>query len=214
MTQLLAINVGELEPVPGAARPSGIYKKTVRGPVALTPDGLTGDHIGSVKYHGGPDQALCLYSAQDYAWWKGELGRPLTPGTFGENLTVSDFGKRPPRIGDIWKIGTATVQLCAPRIPCVTLAKRMGDPGFVKRFAQARRGGAYARVLHTGNLEAGMEIRIQRSADGAPTIDELFDLCLRRPRDPDRLRRALAYPVASLLRADLRKWLEKSEVKV
>ena len=52
------------------------------------------------KNHGGPDQAVYVYGGADYAWWSAELEQELAPGTFGENLTISDLESAPLAIGD------------------------------------------------------------------------------------------------------------------
>ena len=73
----------------GALTSTGIHKRPTGQPVEIGPLGLSGDTIWSKKHHGGPDQAVYVYGEDDYAWWAAELGRPLEPGTFGENLTVA-----------------------------------------------------------------------------------------------------------------------------
>ena len=83
---------------------TGIRKGPVeRGTVHAL--GLAGDVVADTENHGGPDQALYLYSCEDYAYWEAELGALPPPGTFGENLTVSSFGAEPVRIGDRFRIG-------------------------------------------------------------------------------------------------------------
>lgn len=205
---IVSVNVGELEPIPWVKKKArtGIFKRPADGPVRVEMDGLHGDHIGSVKYHGGPDQAVYLYSAQDYAWWSEQLERDLPYGIFGENLTVSDLGPNPPRVGDRWQIGDVLLEISAPRIPCLTLAQRMDDPQFVKKFAQANRGGCYARVLNTGVVQTGDEVSIHPTAEDHPEIDSLFSLSHRRDKDLDLIRRGLRSPVAMRCREDLEKW--------
>lgn len=209
--RILSVNVGALRAIPGAKshKPTGIYKEPVNGSVWIDQDGLQGDHTGSVKYHGGPDQAALIYSAQDYAWWESELGRELPPGTFGENLTVTSLGEQPARVGDLWRMGEVTLQLTAPRIPCSTLAARLGEPKFVRMFARANRGGAYARVISAGRLTAGMEVSITPGDPAHPTIDELFAEWHKRKKDLALLRRALASPLASRARQSVEQWVRK-----
>ena len=64
---------------------SGIDKRPVDGPVALLSDGVDGDTICDTANHGGPDQAVYVYTKPDYDWWSAQLRRPLEPGVFGEN---------------------------------------------------------------------------------------------------------------------------------
>lgn len=202
-----SVNISGLAPlVPGVKRTrTGIHKQPVSAPVAVLPLGLEGDRVGNTTYHGGADQAVYLYSADDYAWWSAQRGTPCAPGLFGENLTIDRWWPDP-RIGDRLTIGDVILELTAPRIPCNTLATRMEDPGFVKRFGDAGRPGAYARVIRTGAIAAGMTGTMQRPADPWPTIAELNALWLRKSRDAAALHAMLAAPVAERYREKLRQW--------
>lgn len=202
---LLSINVSPLKPLKLGKRVTrtGHFKEGVSGPVQLTRLGLEGDAVGNLKHHGGPDQAVYIYSAEDYAWWEQELGRSLAFGTFGENLTVDRLEAA--RVGDILKCGSVQLQLTAPRIPCATLAARMGDAGFARRFARVNRGGAYARVLQPGSLRAGLSLEVE-SGKG-PLVDDLFALWHSPTKDPELLRAGLAAPLAERARAAFLQWL-------
>ncbi len=177
----------------GSSR-TGIYKEPVSGPVPVGRLGVQDDEQANKRYHGGPDQAVYLYSLEDYAWWAAELGRALEPGTFGENLTLDRFSE-PVRIADRLRIGEVELEITAPRIPCSTLAARVGDPKFVKRFARAGRPGYYARVLHEGLLQPGP---VQWEHSAHLTGLEVFHLLLGKNGD---LRRALEAPLAERVRA-------------
>lgn len=137
--QLVSINLGAPRAIEYAQKSgtTGIYKLPQSGPVEITPLGLPNDAIIDVENHGGPDQAVYVYGLPDYDWWAAQLGRPLPPGTFGENLTLSEFESAACAIGDYLQVGAVRLQVTAPRIPCSTLAARMGDPAFVKRFRAA-----------------------------------------------------------------------------
>src|SRR3712207_4659877 len=78
--------------LPNAHRPVGttaIDKRAVDGPVRLDVDGLAGDTQCDRRHHGGTYQAVYAYADEDAAWWSRELGRPIPPGLFGENLRTS-----------------------------------------------------------------------------------------------------------------------------
>ena len=68
---------------------TAIWKHPVEGRVAVRGVNLDGDDQADRTVHGGPDKAVYAYAAEDTEWWAGELGEPLGPGTFGENLTTS-----------------------------------------------------------------------------------------------------------------------------
>jgi len=86
---ILSVNIGQRTPIANAKASgiTGIYKNPANRPVMVTSLGLAGDFIADTKHHGGVDQAVYVYGTDDYDWWAAELGRPLAPGTFGENLT-------------------------------------------------------------------------------------------------------------------------------
>src|SRR5262245_59344294 len=87
---IVAVNVGGIVEVPyrGGSVPTGIFKGPVEDRVAVGPTGIEGDVQADLSVHGGPDRAVYVYSADDYAWWADELGHPVAHGEFGENLTV------------------------------------------------------------------------------------------------------------------------------
>ena len=106
-------------------------------------------------HHGGPDQAVYVYGIPDYEWWSENLQQELKPGTFCENLTFTQLPCDALSIGDRFLVGSVVLEVTAPRIPCVTLARRMGDTEFVRKFIDAERPGVYCRVLQTGTLQVG-----------------------------------------------------------
>jgi MOSC domain-containing protein YiiM len=207
---LHAVNIGALEPlVPRSRKRSGIHKHPVGGPILCDTRGLVGDAIGNAKHHGGPDQAVYLYSADDYAWWSGQLGQPCTAGLFGENLTIDRWWDAP-RVGDRLQFGDVMLELTAPRIPCSTLAHRMGDARFVQRFATAARPGAYARVLSQGAVEAGQHGIVTRGDARWPTIARLSALWFDPSRDRMALIDALRAPLAIRAREVFNRWIAES----
>ena len=197
---LTSVNVGVLEKLsPTSKSRTGIRKTPVGGNILCDTLGLVGDAVGNHKHHGGPDQAVYLYSAADYAWWSDQLGTPCTAGHFGENLTLDAWWETP-RAGDQVQFGDVLLELTAPRIPCSTLATRMGDPRFVDRFAKAVRPGAYARVLQAGTIVAGTTGRVTHANESWSSINDLFALWLD-PRAPRKmLLKALRAPVGIRLR--------------
>lgn len=182
---------------------SGIYKEPVHGPAQINTLGLDGDVIKNGKHHGGVDQAVYIYGSADYDWWASELDLEITPGTFGENLTISGLESADFQIGDRLKIGNVILEVTAPRIPCGTFAARMGDSGFAKKFRQAERPGLYCRVIQLGQVEAGQKVTVERHKGETVSILESY----RDHYDPDEsetgLRRFLAAPIDIRTRKDL-----------
>jgi MOSC domain-containing protein YiiM len=199
-----SVNVGE----PRAVQADGhtvwtaIWKSPVEGRVALQGVNLRGDDQADRTVHGGPDKAVYAYALHDTQWWEAQLG-PLGPGTFGENLTVRGLAVSEAVIGERWAVGSTVLEVAQPRLPCFKLGLRMGDPGFLKRFAAAGRPGAYLRVVQEGDIGAGDRIDVvSRPAHGVTSA--LVSLAVLR--EPELLATALEAPE---LAAGLRNWIHK-----
>jgi MOSC domain-containing protein YiiM len=207
--QLSSINIAAGAQIKIGSREyqTGIFKSPVESAVIETL-GVRADVVADTKHHGGPDQAVYMYSAEDYAWWSAHLGREVGPGMFGDNLTVTTFGPEPVRIGDRFAIGPVALQVTAPRIPCATLATRMGDKHFVQRFRDAERPGVYLRVLTPGAVSTGAAVTRTPIGPPHPTVVDVFRLWYDPDPDPERLRLALAAPLAIRARAHFEKELE------
>lgn len=181
---------------------SGIVKRPVEH-ATVTVEGLAGDHVVNTKHHGGPGQAVYLYSAEDYAWWEAELGQELTPGLFGENLTISTFGSTDPRVGDRYRIGEVELELTSCRIPCDVFSARIGLPNWIRRFRDARRPGAYARVLTEGQLAVRDDMVRTAAPTSNVTVLDTQDLYYGEiEATAETLRRFLDSPVGHRNRAD------------
>lgn len=174
--ELLSVNVGQPRAVRSKSGWTGIHKRPVSGPVPVGRLGVGGDHILDTEHHGGAAQAVYIYTAPDYAFWADHLGRPLEPGTFGENFLFSELESATVRLGQRFQVGSVLLEIASARVPCVTLAERMDDPGFVKRFREVRRPGMYARVVENGEVEAGDPvIRLNELPVGTTTILDNFE---------------------------------------
>ena len=200
--KVTSINVATAETIQNGKSSglTGIFKRPVSGPALVTAAGLAGDAIVNRKHHGGPDQAVYLYTTGDYDWWAAKLDRALEPGTFGENLTIEGLQSADLVIGDRLEIGDVLLEVTAPRIPCSNLAARMGDRQFVKRFRAAERPGAYLRVLREGHVEAGDEVKLVHYEGEPLTVLEMFREFYNEAPDEAMIRRHLAAPVASRAR--------------
>ena len=208
---VVSVNAGRAELMKIGARTisTGIRKAPVeRGHIGTL--GLVGDVVADVENHGGPDQAIYVYSSEDYAWWAAELGGVAGPGTFGENLTLSSFGPEVVRIGERYRVGEALLEVTAPRIPCATFATRMGQPDWVKRFADARRPGLYVRVLEPGAVAAGDAVDRLGGGTGHPSVVDLMDVWYDPEPDPELLERLLDSPLAERARPNVERKLARA----
>ncbi len=138
---------------------TGIFKEPVAGRVRLGRLNLEGDAQADLRVHGGPDKAVYAYPVEHYEYWKQVLERSvLSLGQFGENLTVEGLQEDRVRLGDVFRVGTAVVQVTQPRSPCNKLGIRMGSKDFPRLFQASNRSGFYLRVLEEGEVGAGDDI--------------------------------------------------------
>ena len=194
MPRLVSVNRGTSRHIAGYKPLTGIVK-TPAGKAEIDRHGLVGDAICDRKHHGGADQAIYIYFADDYQFWADELGRRLEPGLFGDNLTIAGVEGRGVAIGDRFAIGDCVLEVTWHRTPCATFAARMGDPGWVRRFHQARRPGAYCRVLMPGTIETGMDVAVTRFAGERVTVSELMAFDGVKDLPDEFMRRALGTPI-------------------
>jgi MOSC domain-containing protein YiiM len=163
---------------------SAIAKTPVAGRIWAGSLGLSGDAVADTHHHGGPFQALLLYSAIHYPAWRTEWARPdLGPGMFGENLTVSEVSEDSACVGDVLGIGDVRLAVTSPRTPCNTLALRLGVPDVVKTILQNHRSGWYVRVVQEGWLEAGMSVELLERPNPEWTIRRAAEAKLHRHRN-------------------------------
>lgn len=201
--KLISINAGkeQIQINKGHEEITGIYKHPIQGSVQITTLGITEDFIGSPKHHGGPDQALYIYGGADYQWWEKEIGREMTPGMFGENLTISELECGDFNIGDYLHIGDVTLQVTGPRIPCSTFATKMEDPQWVKKFSAADRPGFYVRVLKEGTLIAGQDVRVEKYEGETLSLVQVYrDHYNKEGRTEAVLRQHLNAPLVARMR--------------
>ncbi|MFD0888693.1 MOSC domain-containing protein, partial [Streptosporangium algeriense] len=145
------------------------------GPTGTAGSGVAGDVIGDLRDHGGDDQAVYAYAREDLDLWEPELGRELRNGVFGENLTTSGLDVNGALIGERWRIGADLVlEVTSARIPCRTFAGWLAEKGWVRRFTQAARPGAYLRVIEPGRIEAGDRIEVVLRPGHDVTVEVLF----------------------------------------
>lgn len=172
---VLSVNVGR--PAPNRAtspRPSGIDKRPAESIEVRAPgskrdglgSGVVGDFIGERKYHGGDEQAVYLVAREELAHWGAELGRDLSPGMFGENVTTEGIEIDTAVVGTRLQAGPEVVlRVCGPRVPCATFAAHMGERSWVRRFALRGMTGAYCAVEVPGTVRPGQPITVLEAPD-------------------------------------------------
>jgi MOSC domain-containing protein YiiM len=170
--KLLSVQAGRARTVEhrGRAVRTGIFKEPVLFRVRVRKHNVEGDQQADLRVHGGPDKAVYAYDLSGYAHWRAALGRELPYGQFGENLTVDGMPETAVRIGDVYRVGGALLQVSEPRSPCYKLAMKMELPQFPRAFLASGRTGFYLRVLEEGEIGAGDAIELVSRDPDAPTV--------------------------------------------
>lgn len=139
----------------------GVPKLAVREAV-LTPEGLAGDRQRDLRYHGGPERAVCLFALERVMELQAE-GHPIFPGSTGENLTVVglDWSGLAPgaRLG---LGGEAVVEVTSYTAPCKKIAASFARGDFKRISHKVHPGHSrlYARVLRPGRLFVGQPVTL------------------------------------------------------
>jgi MOSC domain-containing protein YiiM len=194
--RVVSVNVGRVVQASWAGRPqqTAIDKSPVEGPVRVRPLGLEGDGVGDPRFHGGIHQAVYAFAREDLDHWGEQLGRPVGPGVFGENLTTVGIDLNATVLGERWRVGTTLLQPVEVRTPCNTFKTWLGRQGFdntawVKRFTRTARPGVYLRVLEEGHVQAGDTVVVEDRPDHGVTVATMFAAYMT---DPSRLPELLA----------------------
>ena len=173
----------------GKEEKTGIFKYPVSKALYLGKTEVKKDSVIYRKHHGGIDKACFLFSADEYPFWKKEYpDLDWDWGMFGENLTIGGLDESITRIGDIFKIGSAVVQVSQPREPCYKLGIRFNDQKILKKYIKHGRPGTYVRVLEKGKVKIGDSLEVLEQSKNALTINQFFCLLYAKKKSPEILR--------------------------
>jgi len=171
--RVVSLQVGQADTVPFRGREvrTGIFKTPVEGPVALGAESFANDVQVDRRYHGGQEKAVCVHPTEHWPAWEELVGEPLPFGAFGENLSTSGLLETTVHVGDTFTLGSAVVQVSQPRGPCFKLAARWRRRRLPAAMAREGRSGWYFRVLETGEVRAGDELRLTGRVSDVPIAE-------------------------------------------
>lgn len=134
-------------------RSSGGVPKLAVAEARITRSGMEGDRQRNLKHHGGPDRALCLYSADLIESLRAE-GHEIGPGSLGENVTIGGVDWRLLEPGVQADLGEVRVEITSYAMPCRNIAPVFvgGRSGRVSQRTHPGESRVYARVLREGVL--------------------------------------------------------------
>jgi MOSC domain-containing protein YiiM len=132
----------------------------------VSTSGMEGDAQADRKHHGGPDQALCLFSLEVIEGWQAE-GHPIEPGSVGENLTIQGIDWNEVGPGALLRVGDDLVaEVTWPATPCSKQRPWFTDGDF-SRLSEVRHPGQnrwYAKVLTPGRVALGDPVVLEPSS--------------------------------------------------
>jgi MOSC domain-containing protein YiiM len=139
----------------------GVPKLPIDG-AWVGPNGVEGDaHREPEPIHGGPDQAVCLYSMESIARVAAD-GHTAFPGAYGENLTLEGIELGSLAAGDRLAIGEdgLVIEMTWNATPCKTQAGWFIGGRFARISQKTHPEDArwYARVISPGRVATGDEV--------------------------------------------------------
>jgi MOSC domain-containing protein YiiM len=195
---ILGVFTGQIAPLGDRQRPSAIARTPHHGLIRVTRLGLTGDHHGDPEHHGGPHKALHHYPADHYATWRAELPPDTpalgAPAPVGENLSTLGLTEPDVCLRDLFRLGTALVQVTQSRQPCWKLSARFGVSGLARRFQTTGRTGWYYRVLEEGHLQAGDTLTLHERPEPSWPLSRVHRALYLDPLDRSTLEALSSVP--------------------
>lgn len=127
----------------------------------VTVNGLYGDAQRDLRFHGGPDRAVTLFSLEKIEELQGE-GHPIEVGTIGENLTLAEVDWAAFVPGRRVRVGEVLLELTKYASPCANIGPSFRERDF-SRVAQKVNAGwsrLCARVIESGHLRVGDPVEV------------------------------------------------------
>lgn len=185
---------------------TGIYKKPTDVAIYLGKESVRGDEVSDRKVHGGEFKACYLFSANQYPYWQNLYPKlDWNFGMLGENLTIEGLDEKTLFIGDIYKLGSALVQITQPREPCFKFVHKFGTKTVLKQFISHGYSGSYIRILKEGKVKTGDSFSLVEQANDSISIFQFFELVFAENKNkehiglilnnnalPERIRKRLA----------------------
>lgn len=154
--KILGVYTGQPSPLSNNVE-SGISKTAVPK-IVIRKSSIDHDEVANKKYHGGDMRVVHHYSMKNYQFLKDkfpEIADRFIGGSIGENILTDELTERELNIGDIYKLGTAKVQLTVSRRPCATINYAYQDDRILKAVMETGHTGWFYRVLEEGEVKPG-----------------------------------------------------------
>lgn len=188
---------------------TGICKEQVEE-AFLTKEGFIGDGVGDLRYHGGPDRAVCVYPYEHYLLWEKEFQISLPSSSFGENLCVTNMLENDVYIGSVFRLGDAIIQITQGRVPCSKITQRTNVNALLKRFVETCFTGYLCRVLQEGTVRKDSTITLLEPHPKQVSVLFSNQIYYHKKKDVEGIRKVVEVPeLAKEWREELTGRLEK-----
>jgi len=193
----------------GKEEQTGIFKYPTHETLFLGKTDVLKDTVIDRKHNAGINKACYLFSADQYPYWKKMYSElEWDWGMFGENLTVKGLNEAEIRIGDIFKIGSALVQVSQPREPCYKLGVRFGTQEILRQFIDHGFPGTYVRILEEGEVQRNDELILVEKSVNPLSVKQFYELLFAKEKDLEIVKLAINNPsLPEYKRARLKKFL-------
>jgi len=156
---------------------TGIFKKPVSTSIFLGKTDVKNDIVCDRENHSGVDKACYFYGANHYPFWKEKYPHlNFEFGMLGENITLNHIDETTIRIGSIYQLGTAIVQISEPRIPCYKLGFKFNNQEVIKEYINSSYSGFYVRILTEGEVTINDEFKLIEQNQNDFSVEDAFSL--------------------------------------
>lgn len=154
---------------------SGIKKYPIKS-AYISKTGFILDEQADKLHHGGETKAVLFFCVDTYEKINGLNNSDFKYNEvahYGENLVVEGVNEATICIGDILRIGGATVEISQPRQPCWKLSANTKTKKMTSLIYNNGLTGWYARVVEDGEIAQGDEIFLTKRKYPNLTIEAL-----------------------------------------
>ena len=191
ISKVLSVQIGKIKIIPDDSFKekkweTGSYKEPVDFPLDVKFDGVVGDEISDLVYHGGVNKVIFANSAENYIQWCEYLEcESLEFGALAENITISNIKEEDVYVGDVHKIGTAILEVSQPRQPCWKISKKHNNETFKKNIHDTRRTGWYYRVLQEGQISKNDDVELAKRLNNSISIFDANEIMYNPKKNED-----------------------------
>ncbi len=175
---------------------SAVRRETREGPQYLGPRGFVGDSSFRENHH-TPNMDVHVFSLDRYPHYEALAGKTLQIPTFGENFSVSGGIETEVCVGDLYRAGSAVVEVSQPTERCPTPGRNAGVAHLLRWIQQSFYTGYYLRVISLGWVSAGDELILQERRYPRWTIDRVTRAVFEHIDDEGSYDELLALPLLS-----------------